>query len=69
MKKLFKILGWILAVLLLLVIGLILGFRSYYSLQSSRNLSEAGPEAPVITEAGHAFRDLNKNGQLDPYEG
>ena len=68
MKKLFKILGWILAVLLLLVVGLILGFRGYYSLQSSRNLSEAGPEAPVVTEAGHAFRDLNKNGQLDPYE-
>ena len=68
MKKLFKILGWILAVLLLLVVGLILGFRGYYSLQSSRNLSEAGPEAPVVTEAEHTFRDLNKNGQLDPYE-
>lgn len=68
MKKLSEILGWILAVLLLLVVGLILGFRGYYSLQSSGNLSEAGPEAPVTTEAGHAFRDLNKNGQLDPYE-
>ena len=50
------------------MIGLILGFRSYYSLQSSRNLSEAGPEAPIVTEAGHTFRDLNKNGELDPYE-
>jgi beta-glucosidase len=28
----------------------------------------AGPEAPVLTEAGHVFRDLNKNGRLDPYE-
>ena len=68
MKKLFKILGWALSALLLLVVGLILGFRGYYSFQSSRNLSEAGPEAPVVTEAGHTFRDLNKNGQLDPYE-
>ncbi len=27
-----------------------------------------GPEAPVLTREGVTFRDLNKNGQLDPYE-
>ncbi len=32
------------------------------------NLSELGPEAPVLSEAGFTFRDLNKNGRLDPYE-
>ena len=26
------------------------------------------PRAPLLTEAGHTFRDLNKNGRLDPYE-
>ena len=28
----------------------------------------AGPEAPVLSEGGHVFRDLNKNGGLDAYE-
>ncbi len=26
------------------------------------------PEAPLMTQNGHTFRDLNKNGTLDPYE-
>ncbi len=26
------------------------------------------PDAPLLTEDGHPFRDLNKNGRLDPYE-
>jgi beta-glucosidase len=28
----------------------------------------AGPEAPVLSEGGYVFRDLNKNGELDAYE-
>jgi beta-glucosidase len=27
-----------------------------------------GPEAPFLTQDGISFRDLNKNGRLDPYE-
>jgi beta-glucosidase len=27
-----------------------------------------GPEAPLLTQDGFTFRDLNKNGRLDPYE-
>ena len=34
----------------------------------TENLSQLGPEAPIVTEDGFAFRDLNKNGRLDPYE-
>jgi beta-glucosidase len=34
----------------------------------TRNLSELGPEAPTLTQDGFSFRDLNKNGRLDPYE-
>ena len=38
------------------------------ALQTRRNLSRLGPEAPVLTENGLHFRDLNKNGVLDIYE-
>jgi beta-glucosidase len=34
----------------------------------TKNLSRPGPEAPTLTQAGFSFRDLNKNGRLDPYE-
>jgi len=34
----------------------------------TNNLSKLGPEAPILTEDGFTFRDLNKNGRLDPYE-
>jgi len=27
-----------------------------------------GPRAPIVHQDGQAFRDLNKNGKLDPYE-
>jgi beta-glucosidase len=30
--------------------------------------SPLGPEAPTLSEGGLTFRDLNKNGVLDPYE-
>ncbi|HJS17344.1 MAG TPA: glycoside hydrolase family 3 N-terminal domain-containing protein [Anaerolineales bacterium] len=33
-----------------------------------RNLSLLGKEAPTLTQDGITFRDLNKNGKLDPYE-
>ncbi len=32
------------------------------------NTSSFGPEAPTLTVDGVTFRDLNKNGRLDPYE-
>ena len=32
------------------------------------NSSSLGPEAPTLTEDSFTFRDLNKNGRLDPYE-
>jgi beta-glucosidase len=33
-----------------------------------KNLYDLGPEAPFLTKDGFTFRDLNKNGRLDPYE-
>ncbi|NOZ04106.1 MAG: glycoside hydrolase family 3 protein [FCB group bacterium] len=43
-------------------------FFLYYSVVSSRNMALLGPPAPSITENGFTYRDLNKNGRLDPYE-
>jgi beta-glucosidase len=37
-------------------------------MQTRQNLARLGPEAPVLTENGFQFRDLNKNGKLDAYE-
>ena len=34
----------------------------------AQNPSKLGPHAPQLTEGGIAFRDLNKNGRLDPYK-
>jgi beta-glucosidase len=37
-------------------------------LNTRKNLSLLGKEAPTLTQDGVTFRDLNKNGVLDPYE-
>ena len=39
-----------------------------WSSTTSENEKLLGPKADVIVQAGFGFRDLNKNGQLDPYE-
>src|SRR5579859_6963645 len=68
MKKIFKILGYIvLALILIAVIGIAWVFVSAKN-SSSKNLSQLGPEAPTLTVNGFSFRDLNKNGKLDVYE-
>ncbi len=48
-----------------LVYGLL---KVWPNLQTRRNLSRLGPEAPILTVDGFTFRDLNKNGRLDIYE-
>ncbi len=35
---------------------------------ANRSMLEPGPEAPRLEQDGIFFRDLNKNGRLDPYE-
>jgi len=51
----------------LMLLGMAIFFL-YYSVVSSRNMALLGPPAPSITENGFTYRDLNKNGRLDPYE-
>ncbi len=68
MKKLLKVLKYlVLGLVGLIVVGMVF-FFAYYAITSSGNMGKLGPEAAVLTEQGHRFRDLNKNGQLDPYE-
>ncbi len=68
MRRFLKIIGIVLAaVLLLIIVGVgILSMR--LSKASKANLAMLGEEAPTLMASGHAYRDLNKNGQLDPYE-
>jgi beta-glucosidase len=68
MKKIFKVLAYCLAGLLVI---LVLAFGYLYlksSKDASSNMALLGREAPVMTIDGYTFRDLNKNGKLDPYE-
>ena len=68
MKKIFKFLAYTIAGLLLVLV-LTFGFFYVKSARAdSENMALLGNEAPTMTAVGHTFRDLNKNGQLDPYE-
>jgi beta-glucosidase len=68
MKKLLKILGFVVAGLLVIV--LVLAGFYYFSRTSAVRSARAkmGPPADTLLVDGLAFRDLNKNGALDPYE-
>jgi beta-glucosidase len=68
MKRLFKLIGFfVLSLLALAFIGIAYLFITA-KIWSNSYLSTLGPEAPVLTGEGFAYRDLNKNGKLDPYE-
>ena len=68
MKKVFKILGYILLSLLGIIIVLVAYLFISAKIKSNANLSQLGEEAPLISESGLSFRDLNKNGKVDVYE-
>ncbi len=68
MKKLLKILLYILLGLLLILIIVYIFFYIKWSRASTANLNLLGEPAPTLTLDGWTFRDLNKNGRLDPYE-
>jgi len=62
---------WILY-LLLVIIMMAGGWYFWQNIKpditTRRNLSLLGKEAPTLPQDGVIFRDLNKNGKLDPYE-
>ncbi len=58
-----------LLVLLIVIVGAITLIRKWIQNRRLAALwSNLGPEAPILEVDGLAFRDLNKNGVLDPYE-
>jgi len=68
MKKILKITGIVIGVIVLLVI--IVGFVGYSRMSSKakNSYSQLGEKAPELKIGGLVFRDLNKNGKLDSYE-
>ena len=54
--------------ILVVVATSVFGLVVYYAVLSGRAMASLGPEAPVRISDGTAYRDLNKNGVLDPYE-
>lgn len=67
-KLLFKVIGY---TLLGLVLVLIIGFAYLFissNLKSRNNLSKLGTAAKVLKQNDYSYRDLNKNGKLDIYE-
>jgi len=68
MRKLLKILKYLLlSIVVILFIGYLIVYFSMRS-DSIKNLDLLGVEAPTISQNGVTFRDLNKNGKLDVYE-
>ena len=68
MKKVFKIIAYILLVLLIIALLTGIFFFIKWNRTSTANMKLLGVEAPTLTANGYSFRDLNKNGQLDVYE-
>jgi beta-glucosidase len=60
---------WYLLLLVILIAGGIYFWNNIRpNINTRNNLSLLGKEAPTLTQDGITFRDLNKNGKLDPYE-
>ena len=62
---------WLIYLLLtiILITGVVYFWRNIRpDINTRRHLSLLGKEAPALTQDGITFRDLNKNGRLDPYE-
>ncbi len=68
MKKFLIITAKILGGLLVLLLLTYLIFWIKWKVKSSSNMKLAGEVTPTSTLNGYTFRDLNKNGKLDPYE-
>ena len=68
MNKVLRIIGYILAALLALLVVLFLVYYFSRAIPIWRAGAKAGPPADTLVVDGEIFRDLNKNGRLDPYE-
>ena len=68
MKKLLKFLLYLILVLVLIIVVSITWISISQSHAAKKSFALAGPEVKTLTIDGFTFRDLNKNGKLDPYE-
>ncbi|HEY8933702.1 MAG TPA: glycoside hydrolase family 3 N-terminal domain-containing protein [Cyclobacteriaceae bacterium] len=68
LKRIFKIILYILLVIVILIAGGVAFLFIKANNTSKDNLSKLGTEAPVIKTDSITYRDLNKNGKLDVYE-
>lgn len=68
MKRLLGILKRLLLGIVLLLVLVSGFFYAKWNWMSSRNHKLLGERALILTVNGFSYRDLNKNGQLDPYE-
>ena len=50
------------------MLALLIAFFAFYGIASHNNMGLLGKPAAHITSDGFSYRDLNKNGVLDPYE-
>lgn len=67
-KRVLKIVGILLLVIVILIAGLVGYFYFSQTGKISAALEKAGPPVNTLTIDGRVFRDLNKNAELDPYE-
>jgi len=67
MKKVFRFLGRLILSIAALLFFAFLMFHVYYGFLN-RKAKKQLAETVTLTENGHSFRDLNKNGKLDVYE-
>lgn len=68
MNKFLRRTGLALLILVGIIGVIVLSFYGWYGIRSSFAIRSLGPEAPVLVEGDLEYRDLNKNGRLDPYE-
>lgn len=68
MKKVLKVLGYVLAGIVAILLIALLVFVIRRKMATRANMKMAGPEASVLQEGAYTYRDLNKNGALDTYE-
>jgi len=68
MKKILKITGIVLGIVLVLIV--VAGFVGYSRMsgKAKDNYAKLEEKAPELNIEGNTFRDLNKNGTLDAYE-
>jgi beta-glucosidase len=67
MRKFVKIMGIIIGAVAGIVLLIVIFYNGYY-FDKNRRAKQQLKKVQLLSENGHSFRDLNKNGKLDVYE-